>query len=182
MNDLEIIEGIKNARIDAQKALYVQNRDTCVGVLNKLNNYDTATSEDIYQEAYVKLWEKIVHDEFSLTGTLKAWLVKTCTYMQYNLFDKKKPDPQVIEDAETPFDVLLQNEESEKKTNQEIFYLKAFMKMKDDDTKCYKILYLFYFARKNMNEIAISLGYKNGNHAKNEKYRCLNKLRLSQNK
>ncbi|MTI23147.1 sigma-70 family RNA polymerase sigma factor [Fulvivirga sp. RKSG066] len=42
---------------------------------------------------------------------------------------------------------------------------------------CSEILKLFYYERKNMEEISINLGYKNADTVKNQKYKCLQRLR-----
>jgi len=42
---------------------------------------------------------------------------------------------------------------------------------------CKSLLEAFYIQRKNMSEIAVSFGYTNPDNAKNQKYKCLIRLR-----
>ena len=44
-------------------------------------------------------------------------------------------------------------------------------------TGCRKLLLLFYFFKKNMEEIAVELNYTNADNAKSQKYKCLQKLK-----
>jgi RNA polymerase sigma-70 factor (ECF subfamily) len=42
---------------------------------------------------------------------------------------------------------------------------------------CYRLLELFYFVQKTMEEISVELGYKNPETTKNQKYKCMERLR-----
>jgi RNA polymerase sigma-70 factor (ECF subfamily) len=42
---------------------------------------------------------------------------------------------------------------------------------------CHRLLELFYFFQKSMEEISLELGYKNPETAKNQKYKCMERLR-----
>lgn len=42
---------------------------------------------------------------------------------------------------------------------------------------CRKLLLLFYYFKKNMEEIATELNYTNADNAKSQKYKCLQKLK-----
>lgn len=179
MSDEEIIEGIKNSKIEAQEALYLQNKEICLGVLNKMNNYNNETSEEIFHEAYMILYKLIENNLFELTGTIKAWLVQTCKYTQLARFKKERLERERRErwNRETEGNGSLGNEKKEESEAKDNLNWAAFMTMRESDSRCFKTLFLFYFAKKRWDEIAILLGYKNANHAKNEKYRCLEKLR-----
>ena len=42
---------------------------------------------------------------------------------------------------------------------------------------CHTLLDLFYYQKKSMEDITIELNYKNSDSAKNQKYKCLERLR-----
>jgi len=42
---------------------------------------------------------------------------------------------------------------------------------------CRSLLDLFYYKKKSMEEIAVELNYKNAETAKNQKYKCMERLR-----
>jgi len=42
---------------------------------------------------------------------------------------------------------------------------------------CHQLLDFFYFSKKSMEEISSSMGYKNPETAKNQKYKCMERLR-----
>jgi RNA polymerase sigma-70 factor (ECF subfamily) len=42
---------------------------------------------------------------------------------------------------------------------------------------CHRLLEFFYFRQKSMEEISAELGYKNPETAKNQKYKCMERLR-----
>ena len=42
---------------------------------------------------------------------------------------------------------------------------------------CHELLEQFYFHRKSMDEICATMGYKNPESAKNQKYKCMERLR-----
>jgi hypothetical protein len=42
---------------------------------------------------------------------------------------------------------------------------------------CHELLGFYYFGRKTMEEISTIMGYKNPDTAKNQKYKCMERLR-----
>ena len=63
--------------------------------------------------------------------------------------------------------------------NERVTALKGILsEMKESASKCYDILVRFFYQNQTMEKIATALGYTNADNAKNQKYRCQEKLKM----
>lgn len=62
--------------------------------------------------------------------------------------------------------------------NERVNVMKEILKdMKETSSKCYDILVRFFYQNQTMDKIAADLDYTNADNAKNQKYRCQEKLK-----
>ena len=62
--------------------------------------------------------------------------------------------------------------------NERVNIMKDVLKeMKEGSSKCYDILVRFFYQNQTMDKIAAELDYTNADNAKNQKYRCQEKLK-----
>jgi DNA-directed RNA polymerase specialized sigma24 family protein len=72
----------------------------------------------------------------------------------------------------------LEDVELEDITAQEYAIFKeVFNKMAEARSKCYQLFQLFYYQKSSLNEIALALGYSTEANARQQKYKCLLRLR-----
>jgi RNA polymerase sigma factor (sigma-70 family) len=127
-------------------------------------------AKDIYQEALIILYRKVTGENFTLTSQLGTYLFSVCRFLWLDEIRKrgKIPTGRFSEETDYSFREDISKEiEKEKKLQ---LVEKAIASLGE---KCRKILRLFYFDKKSMDEIAKLLGYNSENTAKNQKYKCL---------
>jgi len=166
MTDKEIIEHLQQNKYSlAVKGLY--NILPYVKQYIKANSGTAADAEDILQDALVILYKKVHSGNFTLTVTLKTYLlaiVRNC-WLQQLRQQKKMPAGEIIND--TPADEI--TEEPALQLADTAFNLLG--------EKCKQLLILFYFKKKNFKEIASAIGFSDEKVAKNQKYRCIQKAK-----
>ncbi|GAB3021605.1 hypothetical protein GCM10027284_46350 [Cyclobacterium sediminis] len=74
-------------------------------------------------------------------------------------------------------EILSMEEESEIENQKEEQYKKITEGLRQLGNPCKKILEMMYYENRNMDFISERMGYKNANTAKNQKYKCLQRLK-----
>ncbi|MFN8286970.1 MAG: sigma-70 family RNA polymerase sigma factor [Chitinophagales bacterium] len=137
-----------------------------------LKNSGTVTdAEDIFQEVMIVLFNKSHDKQFALSCSIKTYIYS----VSRNLWLKqlRKHSKQVsITDYEKYEAIPLEEEELDEENLNKV--TRALEKLGEG---CRKILLLFYYQKKNMEEIAREMGYTNADNAKNQKYKCLQHLK-----
>ena len=127
-------------------------------------------AKDIYQDGLIILYRKVTEGNFTLTAQLGTYLFSVCRFLWMDEIKKreKMPADKFNEENEKGFaeEINIDSEREQKIKQAE----KAIASLGE---KCRKILRLFYFDKKSMEEIAKLLGYNSENTAKNQKYKCL---------
>ncbi len=141
-----------------------------------LNNSGTEEdAKDIFQEGLIVLYEKVVVPDFVQTSTLKTFLHAICRNLWLKRLRRsnRKETPMSelqllpIADWEDPH-----QEDQEEERRELVQHLLGQL-----GEGCRRLLVLFYYERRSMQEIANLLGLSNDRVAKNKKARCMNKLR-----
>ncbi|SFC14216.1 RNA polymerase sigma factor, sigma-70 family [Flexibacter flexilis DSM 6793] len=132
-------------------------------------------AKDIYQEAFIILYESLNDSSFKLNCQIKTYLYSVCR----RLWLKRLYYKNRFEGRLTDFEPYIALPEAETKTadEQELMFgqmEKALVKLGEP---CRTILEDFYIHGLNMQQIAQKMGYTNAENAKNQKYKCLNRLR-----
>ena|SRR5690606_2024864 len=130
-------------------------------------------AKDVYQEAIIAFYEKVKQPDFVLTCKIKTYLYAVCRRLWLKRLGEKKRF-QGIEEVETFFGIDDDMEEIE--DNERSFQL---MKRALDELgePCKSIIEDFYIADLTMDEIRDKFGYTNSDNAKNQKYKCLQRLK-----
>ena len=148
-----------------------------------LNDYEL---EDLYHDAILVLYEKIVGGNFELTASLQIYLNSVCRFQLLSKFDKQKKwadfdsnshneeDHEMLGFNGAITDFLEEVEDS--KETQFIAIETALMKMKAAGGHCYELLTLFWYHKKSMNELTTEFGYNNPDTTKQQKARCQKRL------
>lgn len=172
-SDNEVLEALRSNRNEALKYIYKTIFSSVNSfVVNNSGSMDEA--KDIFQEAIIIFYEKAVKEDFKLSSTIKTYIFAVAKNLWLKKIRDSKKSKSVelnenidFEDYKDPFD-------TEKKEEIGKVLIEYLDKLGDP---CKKILVFYYFQKKSMEEISSELGYSNSNSAKNQKYKCLQRLK-----
>ena len=166
--ELGIFKAIGNNDKAAIEAVYKENYGLIQQfVINNNGNEDDA--RDIFQEAMMVLYEKARLPEFELT-----YLYSVCR----RLWLKKLQHSRRIETRVENFDKIVQVEDDiDEHDKLNLQYQTMRTAMGKIGEPCKSLIEAFYVHKKNMLEIAGFFGYTNADNAKNQKYKCLVRLK-----
>ena len=171
-NEKILLEGLAKNDRKAIETIYKENYNM-VQALIVNNNGSVDDAKDIFQEGMVVLYEKVKSGAFELNCQLKTyvysvcrrlWLKKLMHQNRFSINDGHEETIAIDEDLE----------DHEKKDLEFNLMEKAMGNLGEP---CKSLLEAFYMQKKNMQEIAISFGYTNAENAKNQKYKCLIRLK-----
>ncbi|HMP92984.1 MAG TPA: sigma-70 family RNA polymerase sigma factor [Phnomibacter sp.] len=161
-NDSAAIERIYKENYGVVQAFILQNN----------GGYDDA--RDVFQEAMVVLYEKSSQPNFELTCQIKTYLYSICRRLWLKKLQQQNryaPNADGYEDL-----VPVEDEIEQKEKLDEDFALMDHA-MKSLGEPCKSLLEAYYIHKKQMAEIADDFGYTNADNAKNQKYKCLMRLK-----
>lgn len=161
-NDRKVIEVLYRNQYPAIKSLIINN------------NGDIDDARDVFQEALVVLYEKVKAGQFELHCQIKTYLYSVARRIWLKRLHQMKPVTGDITVAEETVPVEEDSGLHEKK--QEDFRLmdEALNSLGEP---CRSLLKAYYLEKQNMNDIADRFGYTNAGNAKNQKYKCLSRLK-----
>lgn len=141
-------------------------------VLNNNGTYDDA--RDIFQEAMIVLYENAKTESFVLTCQIKTYLYSVCRRLWLKrLQHLNRYRSQVESLAETV--PVEENLEYQEKRNADFAIMERALGSLGEP--CKSLLEAYYLQKKDMTHIAASFGYTNADNAKNQKYKCLLRLK-----
>jgi len=138
------------------------------------NSGSEQEAKDIYQEAVIAFYEKVQQPEFKLTCKIKTYLYAVCRRLWLKRLAEKKRYHGNIEEHETFLgvdDVMMEMEELEKRLNL------IGQSLDGLGEPCRSIIEDFYIRDLSMEAISEKFGYTNADNAKNQKYKCLQRLK-----
>jgi RNA polymerase sigma factor (sigma-70 family) len=167
-----LLQGLARNDKKAIETIYKENYNLVQAIV--INNSGTSEdAKDIFQEAMIVLYEKVQSGTFELNCQIKTfvysvsrrlWLKRLMQQNRFNLSDGHGESVSVDEEME----------EHEKRNTEFIMMEKA---MNGLGEPCKSLLEAFYLQKKSMQDIAMSFGYTNSENAKNQKYKCLMRLK-----
>ena len=178
IGSLKQILAIKANDEKALRHLYQTNYSTVERyVLDNSGTGDEA--KDVYQEAFIAAWQNIKSERFKPQpgSSLEGYLFQIAKYkwLDYLRVKKRNKVVRVVED------ILLEETWNEE---EQIYMEKVQHHFKSLGEPCRQVLTLFYFTKQSMEKIAGVFSWTAAT-AKNNKYRCLQRLRnmvVQQNK
>jgi len=176
--NIKLITAIKDNDSIALKSLYTNNYPKIEALILK-NNGTKDNAKDIYQDAFLAVWQNIKQDRFipknesSINGYIytiakNKWMdvlrsqgyKKTIVASQLSHFQIKDEENNGIDDD------ILKDKRLEG----------VMLAFKNLSEACKSLLSKFYFEKKSMNLIAEELTLDSAS-TRNKKYRCMQKLR-----
>jgi len=175
---LQVVNAIKENDSNTLRSIYTVNYPKIEALILK-NSGTKDHAKDIYQEAFLAVWQNIKQDKFipktesSINGYLytiakNKWMdvlrsqgyKKTIMASQLNHFEIKDEENNGIDD-----DIL-----KDKRLED------VMLAFKNLGEACRSLLRMFYFEKKSMNLIAEELALDSAS-TRNKKYRCMQKLK-----
>ncbi len=164
MKDGEILAAISKGEESALDYLYKKYYRMMTKIVIS-NSGSEQEAKDIYQDALIVFWQKVMSGNLVLTSKISTYLYSICLNLWRKELDRKSRISG--EEKDTPVYMDFEREERKKIINQCINEL--------GDT-CNKILTYFYFDGMSMTDIAERLGFANTDTAKTKKYKCKKRL------
>jgi len=138
------------------------------------NNGSADDARDIFQETVIVLYEKAKSGSFELNCMLKTYVYSVSRRLWLKkLQQQQRYIPNIAGLDET---VPVEEEvENHNQLNSEFQMMeKALLHLGEP---CRSLIEAFYLQKKSMTDIAGHFGYTNADNAKNQKYKCLMRLR-----
>ena len=172
LNDKTLIRRIQENDRTVLGDVYAKFRKM---VISHIKNHGGSNeeAEDIYQESIIVFWQNVSSDKFELTAKISTYLVAVAKNKWMVELRKRKfnitedPPENTQNDDPLILDEMIENEDSEK----------IRTALDQIQPVCKKLLILFYFEERSMEEIAQILQFANPNVAKSKKYQCKDALK-----
>jgi RNA polymerase sigma factor (sigma-70 family) len=174
--DSEYIEGLRLSNDAVIRSIYKKHYPVIAKmVLN--NNGTEQEAKDVFQETVLVLYHHVKKPEFTLSCALQTYLYSVARRLWLKQLHKKSGLTKLDERFYDGEDI------AEAKSDLEIYEERDqnINRMKDSmgqlGEPCKSLLEDFYTKHLSMDEIAEKFGYTNADNAKNQKYKCLQRLK-----
>lgn len=172
-NDKDLLEGLARNDSGPIEILYKQNFGMIQSFIIQNNgSYDDA--RDIFQEAMMVLYEKSKDENFILTSQIKTYVYSICRRLWLKRLQHNQKFVGPVDSLQETIPV---EEEIEQKQKLDDNFEIMDVAMKSLGEPCKSLLEAYYINKKHMTEIADEFGYTNADNAKNQKYKCLMRLK-----
>ena len=171
--DRELLLGLANGEDKSLEIIYSENFPVVLRMILQHNGSED-DAKDIFQEAIIILYEKVQKEDFSLSSRLKTFLYSVCRHLwlkkvqrTHNMYSWSSDLEEVIPATEEL--------ETHQAKDQEFRIMESALQ--NMGQPCQTILEDYYLHKRTMQEIAEKFGYTNAENAKNQKYKCLMRLK-----
>lgn len=172
-NEQKLLEGLALNDRKAIETIYKQHYNMVQSLILN-NNGSPDDARDIFQEAMIVLYEKVKTGTFELNCLLKTYLYSVCRRLWLKRLGQLQRISPEVEKLEETVPV---EEELELHEQRNLDFQTMEKSMKNLGEPCKSLLEAYYLQKKNMVEIAENFGYTNADNAKNQKYKCLMRLK-----
>ena len=173
LNEQALLKGLAQNDSRAVEALYKSHFSMIQHfVTNNNGSFDDA--RDIFQEAMITLYEKVQLDNFALTCQIKTYLFSICKNLWLKRLQQMGKYSAPLSAQEETISVEEDLDRFEKKDAAFAIMDRALNSLGEP---CKSLLEGYYLNKKGMQELASQFGYTNADNAKNQKYKCLMRLK-----
>lgn len=172
-NEKALLQGLACSDKKAIETIYRENYNMIQSLVVN-NNGSADDARDIFQEAMIVLYEKVRSGSFELNCLIKTYVYSVSRRLWLKRLQQMNHYSQVSDNLQETIPVEEEIEENER-INYEFQAMDRAISSLGEP--CKSLLEAYYLNRKNMQEIAQSFGYTNADNAKNQKYKCLMRLK-----
>ena len=175
MSENDIIVRIKSGDEQLLGSIYEKYRQEFISWLVRNYNCTIDEAKEIYQLAIVIFYENIVSGRLTeMTSSIKSYLF---AIGKNKMLEQFKFENKFTYNLDGTMNLTSDEYESEEKRE-----IEPTLKLVEKclhllGEPCRSLLDLYYYHKKSMTEIAEQLGYKNTDTAKNQKYKCMKRLK-----
>lgn len=173
LNEQALLKGLANNDSKAVETLYKSHFSSIQHfVLNNNGSFDDA--RDVFQEAMITLYEKVQSNSFVLTCQIKTYLFSICKHLWLKRLHQLGKYSGPLSSQEETISIEQDMREFDKK---EASFEIMHRSLNSLGEPCKSLLEGYYLNKKGMQELAADFGYTNADNAKNQKYKCLMRLK-----
>lgn len=172
-NETLLLKGLAKNDSKSIETIYKENFNVVQSLIVK-NNGTADDAKDIFQEAMIVLYEKAKSETFQLNCQIRTYLYSVCRRLWLKRLMQQNRFLVVDENEQEIVSVEEEMEDHERINSEFILMEKAINNLGEP---CKSLLEAFYLKKRNMQDIALSFGYTNADNAKNQKYKCLMRLK-----
>ena len=138
------------------------------------NNGSADDAKDVFQETMIVLYENARSPAFELNCLIKTYVYSVARRLWLKKLQQSK---RFSGDVDTVAEIVpVESDlESHEQRNADFKLMESAMRSLGEP--CKSLLEAYYLDKKNMTDIAGSFGYTNADNAKNQKYKCLMRLK-----
>jgi len=173
INEQDLLLGLAKSDKKAVETIYKENYNM-VQTLIIRNNGSSEDAKDIFQEAMIVLYEKVRSGTFELNCQIKTYVFSVCRRLWLKRLQQVNRYTTEVDGIQ---DVILVEEEMEAHERRNTEFQLMEKSIKNLGEPCKSLLEAYYLQQKTMQEIASNFGYTNADNAKNQKYKCLMRLK-----
>jgi len=172
-NEQALLQGLARSDKKAVETIYRSHYNMVQSLI--LNNNGSADdAKDIFQETMIVLYEKVRGGGFELNCQLKTYVYSVSRRLWLKRLQQMNRYTPALQGLENSVSVEEEMEQHEKIIDEFQAMEKAIGSLGEP---CKSLLEAYYFQKKSMHEIAAGFGYTNADNAKNQKYKCLMRLK-----
>jgi len=173
MDEKQLLHGLATNDRKSIEAIYQGSYNSIQSlIINNQGSIDDA--RDIFQEALIVLYEKVRQGDFELNCQIRTYLYSVCRRLWLKKLQQQRRMYAEWDDANEPVSVDTDLERHEQEDADYERMQKAIMQLGEP---CKSLLEAYYLRKQNMASIASEFGYTNADNAKNQKYKCLMRLK-----
>ena len=168
-----LLSGLAKSDRKAVETIYRDNYNM-IQVLIINNNGSSDDAKDVFQEAMIVLYEKVRSGSFELNCQIKTYLYSVCRRLWLKRLQQLNRFSPAIDNLDTTVQVDDDIAEHESRNTEFEVMDKAISSLGEP---CKSLLEAYYLGKRSMVDIAADFGYTNADNAKNQKYKCLMRLK-----
>ncbi len=173
INEQVLLKGLANNDTKSIELIYKDNFNSIqTFIINNNGSYDDA--RDVFQEAIIALYEKVNNENFVLTCKLNTYIYSICRRLWLKKLQRIGKYTNEIENIEETVSVEDDISIHEKRDAEYAIMERAMGSLGEP---CKSLLEGYYLKKLDMQTLARDFGYTNADNAKNQKYKCLIRLK-----
>lgn len=173
INEKALLEGLARNETKAVETIYKENYNMVQALIIN-NNGSADEAKDIFQEAMIVLYERVKTGTFELNCQIRTYVYSVCRRLWLKRLQQMSRYAAPVESLEA---VVPVDEDIDAQDQRTIEFEMLNKSIGGLGEPCKSLLEAYYLQKRNMQDIAASFGYTNADNAKNQKYKCLMRLK-----
>lgn len=173
INERPLLEGLAASDKRSVETIYRENFNMIQSLVIN-NNGSADDAKDIFQETIIVLYEKVRSGSFELNCQIKTFVYSVARRLWLKRLQQQNRYAAPGDSMEMVIPVEEVIEDHEQRDAEFEMMEKAINSLGEP---CKSLLEAYYLQKQTMQNIAVTFGYTNADNAKNQKYKCLMRLK-----